>query len=33
MAYGLCIFGPVRLGVFDERQTKGRLNDYLTLKV
>ena len=26
-------FGPVRLGVFDERQTKGRLNDYLTLKV
>lgn len=26
-------FGPVRLGLFDERQTKGRLNDYLTLKV
>lgn len=26
-------FGPVRLGVFDERQTKGRFNDYLTLKV
>ncbi|BCB25985.1 transposase [Sulfurimicrobium lacus] len=26
-------FGPVRLGSFDERQTKGRLNDYLTLKV
>jgi len=26
-------FGPVRLGMFDERQTKGRLNDYLTLKV
>jgi putative transposase len=26
-------FGPVRLGTFDERQTKGRLDDYLTLKV
>lgn len=26
-------FGPVRLGSFDERQTKGRLNDYLALKV
>lgn len=26
-------FGPVRLGLFDERQAKGRLNDYLTLKV
>lgn len=26
-------FGPLRLGSFDERQTKGRLNDYLTLKV
>lgn len=26
-------FGPVRLGSFDERQTKGRLKDYLTLKV
>jgi hypothetical protein len=26
-------FGPVRLGSFDERQTKGRLDDYLTLKV
>lgn len=26
-------FGPVRLGSFDERQTKGHLNDYLTLKV
>lgn len=26
-------FGPVRLGMFDERQTKGRFNDYLTLKV
>jgi transposase InsO family protein len=25
-------FGPVRLGSFDERQTKGRLDDYLTLK-
>jgi hypothetical protein len=23
----------LRLGLFDERQTKGRLNDYLTLKV
>lgn len=26
-------FGPVRIGRFDERQTKGALNDYLTLKV
>lgn len=26
-------FGPVRLGLFNERQTKGRFNDYLTLKV
>lgn len=26
-------FGPVRLGSFDERQTKGSLDDYLTLKV
>lgn len=26
-------FGQVRLGMFDERQTKGRLNDYLTLKL
>ena len=26
-------FGPVRLGSFDERQTKGSLKDYLTLKV
>jgi transposase InsO family protein len=26
-------FGKVRLGTFDERQTKGRLNDYLTLKL
>lgn len=26
-------FGPVRLGSFDERQTHGHLNDYLTLKV
>lgn len=26
-------FGPIRLGSFDERQTKGRLDDYLTLKV
>lgn len=26
-------FGTVRLGSFDERQTKGRLNDYLTLKL
>ncbi len=26
-------FGPLRLGSFDEHETKGRLNDYLTLKV
>lgn len=26
-------FGPIRLGLFDERQTKGPTNDYLTLKV
>lgn len=26
-------FGPVRLGSFDERQTKGDRDDYLTLKV
>jgi putative transposase len=26
-------FGPLRLGRFDERDTRGRLNDYIVLKV
>ena len=26
-------FGPVRIGGFDERETKGQRNDYLTLKL
>ena len=26
-------FGPVRIGGFDERETKGQRNDYLTLKM
>jgi hypothetical protein len=25
--------GPVRIGGFDERETKGQRNDYLTLKL
>lgn len=26
-------FGPIRIGTFDQRNTKGRLDDYLTLNV
>jgi hypothetical protein len=26
-------FGPLRLGRFDERDRRGRLNDYIVLKV